>query len=299
MLAPVRSFSRTDIARLHAVGLPPEVTTEWIPRTAGLRAPPAPPEGDLRPNATGYLLAIGAVKHRLFWRISRFIPGFVSAMTAMASANLLYGRFEQVLEMHAIPSLLLLGAHRGLVQLTLHRQRQRARDLPALSDQPAGQLLRLVGTVSPQPTVPALFSGTPAVLFRNRIGQADETRGIDFEVKLDSGERLKVSVRDAFLLDPPRRYLGPPVCGPVSNDPATRDSPGRLRSDLFTMPRWWYRRFEPRLHETHVAPGDRIELCGLLDHEAAPDGQAAPGRGVPLRPVLRAGPGARLLIRKL
>jgi hypothetical protein len=54
---------------------------------------------------------------------------------------------------------------------------------------------------------------------------------------------------------------------------------------------------ETILGETHLAPGDEIEVLGVLDHQVSPHAEAAE-RGVRLQPVLRAGALTPVLIRR-
>jgi hypothetical protein len=54
-----------------------------------------------------------------------------------------------------------------------------------------------------------------------------------------------------------------------------------------------------RAREFAVSPGDKVEVVGIIHHEVAPDGVAAPGRHTPMRHTLRAGPDSPLLVRKI
>src|SRR5262249_38659777 len=103
-----------------------------------------------------------------------------------------------------------------VLSLKPRRQLRLARPLGRLADVPDGTLVRVVRLIPPQPTARTLLRGPPAVRFRNRIGEAEETRGLDFLLDLDGGEQARVDVRRAFLLEQPTRTREPPACGPVS-----------------------------------------------------------------------------------
>jgi len=130
-----------------------------------------------------------------------------------------------------------------------------------------------------------------------RIRPADETRGIDFLLELAGGQRMKVCVRGAILLDPPRRTRDPPACGPVSVEimPDGSNLPSRLRSDRLRWPRRW----PPARYEASVGPGDLVEVCGLIHHEHSLDATGAFDRHIAVEPVLRAGVSTPLLVRIL
>jgi hypothetical protein len=80
-------------------------------------------------------------------------------------------------------------------RVRLRGQFELAERVVSLDDAPSGTLVRVTGTIGPQATVPTLFRGVPAVLFRNRVASADETRGQDFLLDLDQGGQAKVAVR--------------------------------------------------------------------------------------------------------
>jgi hypothetical protein len=172
------------------------------------------------------------------------------------------------------------------------RQLERAGRVASLADVPDGTLVRVCGTIPPQPTVPTLFRGVPAVLFRNRMGLADETRGLDFLLGLDDGGQAKVAVRGGFLLERPRRTREPPACGPVSAD--LEGGGYVLRSDLLRDPPLFS--YLVARYESSVGPGDRVEVCGVVHHVLAPELRSL--REVPTRPVLGAGEETPLLVRR-
>ncbi len=174
----------------------------------------------------------------------------------------------------------------------LKRQLELAGRMVSLADVPDGTLVRVSGTILPQATVPTLFRGVPAVLFRNRMGPSDETRGLDFFVGLDKGEQAKVAVRGSFLLDRPARTREPPVCGPVTLE-AVGDAYA-LRSDMLAFRPSLIARLLRR-YESSVGPGDRIEVCGVVRHVRAPELRSL--REVPTRAVLGASEDTPLLVR--
>jgi hypothetical protein len=306
---PVLPWTAAPAPALPAGGLlatdfAPEAVAAWLDRTAGLTAPAPPPDGDLGPNGTGWLIAVNGTAERLLPAAARLVTsggpltgavGFVLG----AAANLAVAAPTPVLAAGcgvALPALSLAG-----FALTwrrrLGRQLATATLIRRIGDVPSGSLVRFEGVVAAGPTVPTLFRGEPAVLFRNRIGGADETRGIDFFVELEAGLRVRVAVRDAFLLDAPERAPSEPACGPVA---AVRgDGPPRIRSEILAGRRLWRRLVPPALYESAVGPGTRVEICGVLERAPAPDGEAVPGRGTPLRAVVRARDEVKLLVRRL
>jgi hypothetical protein len=303
-LESARPLTRRDVARLHRHKLDPAMVQAWMERARRLDAPWAPPGVELVPNHTGWLLGVGSVLSQRTRRLSAFTGSLFGYLAATSAMNLIYG-----LHFHTV-GLLVATASTGLMTAMLSlgpgRSFRRARRLlvasepvHALDGVPPGRPVRLTGVVAEQPTVPALFSGRPAVLFRNRIEDADEVRGIDFTLVLDSGQSVKVRVFDALLLDRPRRIRAPAACGPVSVQQSDGSKPMRLQSDVTASPPLRYRVQEPRRYESSIGPGDRVEVWGLLKQETAPDGQAAPGRGVPMRTTVSAGPDLHLLVRKL
>jgi hypothetical protein len=302
-LESARPLTRWDVARLHRHKLDPAMVQAWMERARRLNAPWAPPGVELVPNHTGWLLGVGSLLSQRTRRLSVFTGSLFGYLAAASAVNLVYG-----LNFHT-GGLLVATASTGVMTAmlslgpgrSLRRARRRlvaSEPVHALDGVPPGRPVRLIGVVAEQPTVPALFSGRPAVLFRNRIEDADEVRGIDFTLVLDSGQSVKVRVFDALLLDRPRRIRTPAACGPVSVQQSD-GKPMRLQSDLTDPPRLLYRVREPRRYESSIGPGDRVEVWGLLKQEAAPDGQAAPGRGVPMRTTVSAGPDVHLLVRKV
>ena len=198
----------------------------------------------------------------------------------------------------AVPVAFIAGTRR-LIRDGLRRRLARAVRPGCLAEIEPGRLVRLTGVIAPQPTVPTLFRGIPAVLFRNRLGGADETRGIDFLLDVDGGGQATICVRQALFLDRPTRTREPPACGPVGIEAFGEGRRHRLRSVLVIEPSLFLRLSRPARHESAVAPGDRIEVFGFLHQEAAPDTAGAFDRHVPVRFAVRAGAQLPLVVRRI
>lgn len=288
--APRPAITRSELARLRRGELDASAVAALVDRTVGLGAPRAPPEGDLVPNESGWLIGVGEPQEQMYpdskWveRLSvlAFLPGLVAAeLTHFAHVVLPAGIVASALIVTSI-----------VPRVRLQRQLKRARQVAHLADVPEGTLVRVSGTIPPQATVPTLFRGIPAVLFRTRMDSAQETRGLDFLLDLDNGEQAKVAVRSGFLLEPPKRTREPPACGPVSPHAVGRVYV--LRSDMLRRPPLLSRLFGR--YESSVGPGDRIEVCGIVRHVFSPDLRSL--RQVPTRPVLGAGEDTPLLVRR-
>jgi hypothetical protein len=293
LAAPLPPISPSELVRLRRGELDADAVALLVGRTVGLAAPAAPPEGDLVPNESGWLVGAGkpprmqprkVSKRAEWWSSLAVLPFFVASelLPWPSSLLLLVGPL----------ALVVVGAT-TFPRARVKRQLKRAGKVASPGDVPEGTLVRVSGTILSQPTVPTLFRGIPAVLFRNRMGPADETRGLDFFLGLDDGGHAKVAVRGGFLLEPPTRTREPPACGPVSPD--LEDRGYVLHSDMFRRPP-----LIPRLlgrYESSVGPGDRVEVCGVVRHELAPELRSL--REVPTRAVLEAGEGTPLLVRRL
>ena len=267
------------------------------PRTVGLCSPAAPPEGDLVPSASGWLIGTGPPRQQLYPVFSRRadhsllaaslyvgVVGFVGLPTGALVGGVIL----------AAPLLAVIAGIEIVPRLRLRRQFELAQRFASLDGAPSGSLVRVAGTIAPQATVPTLFRGVPAVLFRNRIANADETRGHDFLLDLDHGEQVKVAVRRSFLLEPPTRTREPPACGPVSDHVV--DGRQALQSDLLVRHSVgsWKRRYE-----SSVGPGDRVEICGIVEHVLDPALESRSPREAPIRPVLMADEKTPLLVRRV
>ena len=295
------AISPFDLFRLRQGQLQPERAADLEARTVGLSAHEAPPEGELAPNGSGWLIGAGDPLPRLYPESYRRGEGWVLGICGFTAVYWAVASFAHplpealsvlvTLSLTAIP-FILLGSRIAL-RSEPRRQIERAVRVLRLADVPNGTLVRVAGTIPPQATVPSLFRGLPAVLHRNRIRNADEMRGVDFFLDLDEGEHVKVAVRRAFLLESPTPTREAPACGPVSAHDGEGGS--RLRSDLFDGP-------GPSSpfgrYESSVGPGDRVEVCGVVRHVPAPDLEGRFLRVPPMRTVLVGEEERPLLVRR-
>jgi hypothetical protein len=293
----IQPIPGAELARLRKWDLEPNVVANLTARAVGLSSPAAPPEGDLAPRATGWLIGTGSRHKQLYPNFARWAEGGLLTASLYINVIGLADLHKGVLLGGLIiggPFLSLLAGIAIVPGALIRRQFKLAQRVASLEEAPSGTLVCVAGAIAPQATVPTLFRGVPAVLFRNRIGTADETRGQDFLLDLDQGGQAKVAARRSFLLDPPRRTREPPACGPVSDHHVEGRS--ALQSDLFARP--WL----PALHrryESSVGPGDRVEVCGLLEHVLDPAMERRSPREPAIRPVLMAGEKTPLLVRRV
>lgn len=297
--AALPPISRSELARLRRGELDADAVAVLLERTTGLAAPPAPPAGDLFPNESGWLIGPGqppAMRDGALAKRARVVS-LVSYPLYFFTLEFLRWHWPFAFLFALAPLALAAGAT-TFPRARVKRQLERAGRVGSLADVPDGTLVRVSGTILPQPTVPTLFAGIPAVLFRNRMGSADETRGLDFFIGLDDGGQAKISVRGGFLLDHPLRTREPPACGPVSPEAVmSPDAFGRnyiLRSDMLRRDRLFARLLGR--YESSVGPGDRIEVCGVVRHALAPELRSL--REVPTRALLEAGEDTLLLVRR-
>jgi hypothetical protein len=294
-------LSRAELRRLRRGELDADRVAELMELTRGLVAPVAPPAGDLVPNGTGWRVGEGSLGFRLYPRLSRWawhsgvFAGFGPTWATLLG---IHHSYAAMLALGVLPTAVFLGS----VQLAVGVRARRLWRAPRparLEDCPSGTSVRVTGVVSSGTTVPTLFRGEPSVLFKSVVGLAQQTQGIDFELDLENGQRARVCVRGAALVDRARRTREPPACGPVSIDHWSDRGRPRLKSDLFTGPSLWARLTgASRRYEASVGPGDRVEVCGVLHHEPDPDVLAPFARQMPVRAVLRAGDQHPLLVRR-
>jgi hypothetical protein len=294
-----RPLTRGDLQRLRRGEGDAQTVQLWIQSTLGLAAPEPPASGDLDANRSGWLLGVGDLRRRLYPRLDGWI-GVSTGLSMMGSVwvdvlNLPH-RWPVVLAAGMAPFLAFICGLNVLAGVNVKRQLARGLRPARLSDVPAGSLVTITGVIAEQPTVPSLFRGNPAVLFRNQLGLVDETRGIDFVLELPAGERARVNVRGAVLLDRPQRTPRPLACGPVSTYRLSRWGRTMLQSDLYSQLRFWPRMAAPR--ESSLGPGARVEVCGMVDHRLDPDVAATFDRHLPVGFVLRAGRDAPLYVRR-
>lgn len=269
-------------------------------QSRGLSAPAPPRSGALVANETGWLLGVGGPVRRSFPRLVRWggrAGGLVAAGPLWAE---LLGIRPGILGLLALGMSPLALFWAGLWMFGLPRLRLRLRRTPQvarLADARVGSFMRVAGVVAAQPCITSLFRGLPAVLFRNQAGGADEIRGVDFHLDLASGERVTISVRGALLLDRPRRTRRPPACGRLSVETLPSGF-ARLRSEALSPASFWSWARAMGQRESAIAPGDQIEVCGVLDRQVDPAGDAPPGRQPPMRYLLRGDDEMPLLVRR-
>jgi hypothetical protein len=189
-----------------------------------------------------------------------------------------------------------------LVKRRLRSLAERLPLLHAVASQRRGEVVKVRGRIAAGPTFETMGLRRPAVLasyagtvtyVSGRITDGfsrplHETRGLDFSVDLENGERLVVRAQDAYFLSQPaenrRLFWG-----------RNEGLPTPLRRLARTEE--WGAVTETILGETSVAPGDEVEVVGVLDHEVSPIASAA-GRGARLQAVLRAGALTPLLVKR-
>jgi hypothetical protein len=298
---PLREMSREELGRFRRGEASTAEVAAWMERTRGLTAPDPPTEGDLPPNRTGWLVAVKPMGGRLHPRLPLVVACFAGAGALLAAcAGFVWHRPPLMLAalLGALVPLSIVCALELVARYGLRRRFAEADRPVRLADVTPGTVVRLSGVITVQPSVPTLFRGVPAVLFRNCVQNADEVRGIDFDLDLDGGQQARVCVRGAFLVDRPTRAQQAPACGPVYAGPSSEGFRARLRSALLAEPSPVFRSFGDR-YESSVGPGDRVEVVGVLHPELAPDAAAPFARLAPWRFVLRAGARQPLLVRRL
>jgi hypothetical protein len=293
---PLQPLNRAQRQQLRRGELHADLVSAWMDRTRGLAAPTPPPEGELGPNGCGWLLGLGSPSFRLyprFWQWARALTGGLPAMGPAVAGSMGLQGLAAVAAVSFAPVLALWFGVDLWTWVRLARHWRRARPVARLDDVAPGTLVRVGGVIAEQPTVSSLFRGIPAVLFRNRIGGADETRGIDFALDLPDGQRAQIRARNAALIDRPRPTTEPPACGPVAQELWGRAGQARLRSTWMSAPR----PLLVRRRESSVGPGDRVEVCGVVDHEAAPDRASTFDRHIPVAVVVRSAAATPLFVR--
>jgi len=301
-LAVTGGLSTADVARLRRGELDARTVSALMEKTAGLAAPPAPPEGDLIPNGTGWRLGEGGPLKRIHPRLwkwalrSAALTGFGPTWAILLNVQ---HSFLASISLGVLPFALMYGSFSLLATMKL-RALMRAPTRANLAEGQPGETVRLEGVVAPGPSVPTLFRGRPAVLFMSAAGAVQQSQGIDFDLDMAGGQRVRVSVRRALLLDRLTRTREPPACGPISVDLSPEPGGNRLTSNLLNDPSPLSYLFgEGRRYEASIGPGDRVEVCGVLHHEPDPDARAPFARQIPIRTVIRAGSKQPLLVRRL
>jgi hypothetical protein len=267
------------------------LVADWE-RSAGLRAPPAPADGVLAPRGVGYLIAIGPPSDRLHPRLAtagRWLPALAVPVIAALPFVLVpapYGVLG-VAGLAALACWLPGKLVAGIARVRLWRR------LAAAVRR--RQLVRLTGVVAEQKTVPSLLTGRPVVLAVSDCAGVTETRGFDFDVRLDDGTPLRVPARDAILFGRRHRLRGEPRCGPIT---LTLSGNGpRLSSGLLAGRGFLDRVFERLAYEVTLGPGDVVEIYGARDVEPDPNGERSFGRGPAFRSVVRPAAGLPVCVR--
>jgi hypothetical protein len=175
--------------------------------------------------------------------------------------------------------------------------------LHSLAGHRRGDMVKVRGRVAAGPTFETVGLRRPAVLasYAGTVTYVTghitdglsrplhETRGLDFSVELENGERIVVRPSGAYFLSQPpeirRLFWGRNMQGlPTPLRRLARlDAHGAVNETI--------------LGETSLAPGEEVEVLGVLDHVVCPEASGA-GRGARLQAVLRAGPLTPLLIRR-
>ena len=252
----MRVLSRAELVHLRQGKLDAETMATLMRQSRGLSAPEPPSSGALVANETGWLLAVGGTGRRIFPRLSRWggsgvtFAGVFSAALLGIRPAILAG-----LVLGVAPLLLFWATLRLLGHARLWLRFRRTPLVTRLADAGVGSCIRVVGVVAAQPSIPSLFRGLPAVLFRNQAGSADETRGVDFQLDLASGERATISVRGAFLLDRPQGIGRPAACGRLSVETLPSGA-ARLRSEAMAPASFWSWAQATGQRESAISPGD-------------------------------------------
>jgi hypothetical protein len=186
---------------------------------------------------------------------------------------------------------------RGVVDLARGLRLGMAPPLAQLPPAPAGEPVTVRGVIEPLAPTFATPGARAEVVFartifanRERPGQprtlSDELRGVDFNLRLASGELVEVAAAEVHLLGTPRRVFRANLAELERRGGDTRDSL------LFRLP--------PFVREHHLLSGDHVEAFGLLVRQVAPGGEAVSGRGTPLVTRLVPPTGTKhILVRRL
>jgi hypothetical protein len=160
-------------------------------------------------------------------------------------------------------------------------------------DLPDGTLARVRGVIEAPRPFSSLVTGKPAVLARSlRLGGRgpfEVLHGIDFDLCIEAGERVHVSVRHAFLTDEPEG-------GQASCLNPTFADPDQVGYNAIMIAGGTY---PPLYREVRVEPGDSIEVIGSVTRVVHPDADAAFGREPPMRVSMHGSKKVPLLVRRL
>jgi hypothetical protein len=157
--------------------------------------------------------------------------------------------------------------------------------LPAAPGTAAVRIRGVIEAIGPTFETPGCRGGAvfARTIFVNRIvnearpgdprSVSDELRGVDFHVRLDSGERVEVAAGDVRLPGSPRRVLRPNLSELVRRG---GDDKGGFLLGLRPLA------LVPLVREQALHAGDTVEAVGVLLREVAVAGAAISGRGTPL-----------------
>jgi hypothetical protein len=212
---------------------------------------------------------------RTSWGAGELLP-FVLVAEGVAHAGRFVGR-----GVSGMMQRLQLGARRPLDQLP-----------GGTSGTPGADPVRIRGVIEAIGPAFATPGSAPGVVFARTIflnqprpaqprSVSDELRGVDFHIRLGSGERVEVAAADVRLPGGPRRVFRPNLV-----ELERRGGDGR-RSLLLNLP--------PFVREQRLRAGDTVEVLGVLQRHVDPTGDAISGRGIPLVTRLVPPPGGKHL----
>jgi len=168
---------------------------------------------------------------------------------------------------------------RGFSQMVRRAQFGALPRLERLGDADQGGAVRIRGVVepitrgweTPGGEVAAIFARSIYLNRRSFLRRAavytDETKGVDFVIRLSSEETVQVLAEDVRLHDSPERVSSPNLAELERRGGHVEPGPGKRA---------------PLVRESAVRVGDVVEAMGILVKEVAPRGQARLGRGTPL-----------------
>ncbi len=263
--------------------------------------------GALEPVERGWLLR--RVERTRPWQLlppgtrGTLVGASMFSLLGMASGLLTASHYPELLVWLYVSSVLPMLCAPVIAEKRLRRLAARRPFTRSLAERRRGDVVKVRGRVREgatfetaglrRPAVLACYAGTVTYVTGHITDGLErpwhETRGFDFAVDLANGEALTVRLRGAYFLPQP------PETRPLfwGRNMQTLPSPLRRRASADGRGAMT----EVIFGETHLAPGDDVEVVGILDHEVSPEATAA-GRGARLHPVLRAGSLTPLLVRR-
>jgi hypothetical protein len=225
---------------------------------------------------TPYALAAGTVVglhfglHSVVWVFWIVSKGWLVKAGTVAATGFTAGRLLGRL----IGWYLRVVAGLELTVGSLHRHRE-------------GDPVRLRGVVRGDRQFASAVSGLPAVLVHYQVRATDrraahlsfdEMRGIDFLVDVPGGATVLVAAAEADI---------------TGGAHASTTEPADVSIMVALQPG------ANRCQETRIAPGDPVEVIGVVSRELDPDGQRTSSRDLPQQLVLRGTRRLPLLVRSL